>query len=703
MHASKVTGDSLVAHFCLKGVTSKLSEHHHNRLVERLTIGLLPVMKKPGHRLDLVFRQTAGNRIEPPSFSSTLTISSTQQSAEAIEVIRDRHERLISVIGDELSDFMLMERVAVSLGTPDDYLHLNLDSNDSIESSSFDDLDLILGPNLPWQMNLSIYSGFDHAGSILARKTRPRRWLKALTGIDKLSKYEKSLMAEEACYAISNIVGHELSFLTWGSDPRNRQRNKILLESALSNTVYATLGDVGIMTLDRAVWLLPMCRLGSPWPIQNGGIAFANERQERLCFEPLSRLQRNWCELVVDPTGLFADQYRDQVSRFLGKSPAMLGRDVSVRLSKAPYASRLGDRNDYLPFSLDCMYVINILDTPLGLQHPTERVVSDLAALIRALLDEPVPTALIHHVAQLLADEVFAQCSFAVNPKAYCKGVIDSIDDALAGQPLPETWWDASQQLLESGEEDGSIRAHRQAMPTVSDVVQLLRSSKPLSRSGLGYDLEQLVLSALSGLPDTFKCFALPTNTRLDHKRLTIDIDEERTYLSMSRSRAHAIQYLLARKMATEGLYGTYSWGLPDVFQGYWRRQRQGQSTVGRVNYLDLDAVIHQQAVFDAITLDVREASMNALSIHLEAKRPDYWVEEMLPLVGTQIVFAPDQLLPQDRQHLRHFPEELLVDTPRMSSSQVSCAFSASLQAPPWNVAQVLFLEPEASMRTQLT
>ena len=613
-----------------------------------------------------------------------------------------RHLSMLSVLED-FSRYQAVDEIPV-LVSANRLVNVSLDSDGSGgKHIGFDEVRDTLGARLPWQMNLVLDSGFQEARDHLMARTRLRRWAGLAGFKGSVKPYEKSLFSATESSA---LVRSSLTFKTWGDSDAAARRNESHIQSCLSNSQVASICEVGAIDLDQCLALLPVTQPGSPWMDCERAVNFVTPGAEIFRYEPHSNLQAVNIELVVDPTQKDSSGYRSAITQALWSNPEGVGRMVTVSINRKRSAYLPGDLPEGTSEGLVAIdlarddQAVNVVECPLGTRHGTSRHSNNLACLLDYTCGDLLPRDKCWWVANALIKLAYEHYSQRHRPKAYYYGVDLQVDSAidLLGRGVPETWWEASEELMLLGFPEESHRAHRLAVPNVSNLVEFIRNGA-ISSSWVSAECALQIADRLGGVIEACPAIGSPSNFKISHmEAVTLDIDTSVRVEGLSRKAVFDVQWLFARVMATEGLFDDAFTDFSHHYETHRQRLLMSRGKVRQITYQDMEQVLVSEGLtYTSFHCDLREAKKHAVSLTVCTSQLNEPISRFDSYFLTYAVFDLWNLDQNNREWLGNMGVYPARGEMYKRVEQSGFLFHARISAKSWLVTQFLRL-PKAGL-----
>jgi hypothetical protein len=548
---------------------------------------------------------------------------------------------------------------------------VELNLKDSSVKGTFSALVRELDRRIPWRMSLSILSGHSEAQQQLLRSTRLARWAGALIGRDLLQATDRDLINNE--YGDQWLLQARMDFHTSGYSTEQIQSHKKTLEAFLWRCGMTTLGEWRVMGVDDALSLMPITRPGSPWKAGEDSVNFRTPDGKLYPYVPYKRFQRLYNELVVDSFGAAIEAYHRAINRAIvggSQGKPRLGRITVGSSNPAPELEtmlRPADSSVEQRFTLPLHAAINLFDTPLGLQYPTEEQIEDIGCLVQILCKaDDYPDSFLYSLTELATQKTYERLSELHRPKAYVPAIDALIDETLGRLNAVNvfSWWEVVSILCEAGENALAQKAQSFAVPQLKDLVETLQADQHV-RDSFGYRFDctrrSLLESVTERLLDVlthWPALSKPTGLNLEAWRMTtLHIDTGLTVPSLRASQSAAVQYLLARKLLTPGFFTYFDvlYGqAPKAFSAYYTHYyEQEQSIARKICYSDMHTVGDCQPLRKRIISDLHQSRKNGVMVTVDLNTLAYVERDMMHSFTSQVILEPQRMGSTEKEKLR--------------------------------------------------
>lgn len=377
----------------------------------------------------------------------------------------------------------------------------------------FSDLADNLKGEVPYRINISIFTGHEDVKKSLAKKSALGSYIQLFNSNNgAIKKSVDDLLSVGGEHSLCDV---SITACTWGDNREDCIRNKRILMQAMNNwtgvSVIEERGDpIGIfaesiggvnsasrrqapkfpLPLFEALNMCPMTLPSSAWDV--GSFMFLTPFDSVYPIEMGSPKQTSWLNLVSAPPGygksflLSAMNLSNILKSGATSLPVLSILDIGyssavfIRLIKA----MLPDDKKYLAQAYKLQntkeYSINIFDTMLGCRFPTSLERSQIEDLVMELLTPGDGTAFegMSEIVKLMIEKVYTLKADKGQPNEYGPGQSKMISEAMEKHGIHEfegmTWWKVTDALFEVGEYRLAKVAQRYAVPKLSDLSSVL-------------------------------------------------------------------------------------------------------------------------------------------------------------------------------------------------------------------------------------
>lgn len=650
---------SLSTVLTIKGLAKPLTKSERLKFSNHLVEMLGSLLRHPGHTVEFSYSSSSEVATWQGGFSAPLhirhlsilaAIKITTHLGQRIATsnLGDAHEYFTNRLRWGLSQYVLLEENSEDYTlrmTAQESPTIELDSNGCAGDVLFEDMAINLGSNIPWSMTFKLQSGWEAGFSLLRQSSRIKRWVKAATGISLLDPYSQQLWDEQPIGDIgSQVIRHQMELRAECDREREVMKYTAMIDGHLSHTPVASVAKALVVSINQAALLLPLHHVGSPWKLEEHSIPFLTHTGQIFPFNPCSNSFRANCEFVFDPDpeATQSTDYHRLVNNALMVHPVPVARMVAIDFEKGLQESDPDSTTSRIKLHFEKGQSINLMDTPMGIHRATDRILTDLACLFATLCDNESPFIGWYAVSQRVVDEAFDLCSLNACRKPYYPGVDSLVDSAMLmlGDYHPATWRDASEQLLNMGFVTEAQIAHCQAVPTLHDVLLVLQSNY-LIREICGEQVASRVTKNLESLLASRPTFGQPTSLWIRKADpVTITIDEALQVEGLSKPSSIALQYLMARKLATFGLLEELHPTCEEAFILYHQKQLELNLSTRKVSFFGVEKLLSSSHLINALVGDYRSSRSHGVSISLTTKKMDDRLQGMLEVCTVFAAFG---------------------------------------------------------------
>ncbi len=388
-----------------------------------------------------------------------------------------------------------------------------------------------------------------------------------------------------------------------------------------------------VAPLSDTLYMLPLYRPASPWSM--GSILLRSPDGKPWPYEPGSSMQSVWIDLIYARPGsgksvlsnalnlgLIIASGQTRLPRIaiidIGPSSSGLIRMIQDSLPEDQRHLAQAQR-----LQMTSEYAINPFDTQLGCRTPTPIERAFLVNFI-CLLATPVGSTStyegVSEMAGLIIDEAFKKCSESGNPNVYTQGINDLIDAELMDIGFvfdsKTTWWEVTDALFMSGKIERAAQAQRFAVPILSDLTSLARSSVVSDLYGkinisTGETLVDAFIRMISSAIREYPIIASPTKFDISTAKIvSLDLDEVAKTGGEAADRQTAVMYMLARYVIAKDFYLNID-NLREAPEGYFsyhdQRCREIKEDKKRLVYDEFHRTSKATSVRDQVLVDMRE------------------------------------------------------------------------------------------------
>lgn len=388
-----------------------------------------------------------------------------------------------------------------------------------------------------------------------------------------------------------------------------------------------------IAPLSDVLHMLPLFRPASPW--DRGAILFRSPDGKPWPYQPGSRNQTTFVDLFYARPGSGKSVLSNAINLAVCLSSGIQRLPRVAIIDIGPSSSGfISVIKDALPVDKKHLaahhrlrmtpeYAINPFDTQLGSRVPSPQERSFLVNFL-TLLATPVGSDTsydgIPDMAGLIIDDLYKSLMDDANPTAYAQGVEESVDGVLEeiGFFADEktTWWEVVDALFLSGFTQSAILAQRYAVPVLSQVASICRTSaiEDLYGKIVAPTSEPLIHAfsrMISSAVREYSIISQVTQFDLDEaKVVALDLDEVAKSGGDAANRQTAVMYMLARYVLGKNFYLTDEniSDMPEAYRDYHNaRILEAREDPKRLVYDEFHRTAKVQAVRDQVIVDMRE------------------------------------------------------------------------------------------------
>lgn len=412
---------------------------------------------------------------------------------------------------------------------------------------------------------------------------------------------------------------------------------------AYASTMSTTLGlstnsvaTKAIAPISDVTYMLPLTRPASPW--SKGSVLFRSVDGKLWPYQPGSSIQTTWIDLVYARPGSGKSVLSNSINLALCLQNGLKRLPRIAIIDIGPSSSGLisllqealpATKRHYVAYHRLKMHhsmSINPFDTQLGCRSPTSQ---DRAFLVNfiTLLATPISEEKaydgIADMAGMIVDAVYKDLSDNQNtskPNLYTINLNTEIDELIKELNIHTTpntlWWEIVDNLFHQGYVREASIAQRYAMPLLSDVVAIARTSAVQDLYGnikvkTGEDLISAFCRMISGVVREYPILSGPTAFDLgEAKIVSLDLDEVAKSGGEAADRQTAIMYMLARYVLARDFYLTDDAliDIPEQYTEYHnKRIEEIREDPKRIVLDEFHRTSKAQAVRDQVILDMRE------------------------------------------------------------------------------------------------
>jgi intracellular multiplication protein IcmB len=354
---------------------------------------------------------------------------------------------------------------------------------------------------------------------------------------------------------------------------------------AFAGTVASMLAVTGespatttVASLKDTLAMLPVFRPSSPW--RSGAMLFRSPDGKPWPYQPGSPHQTTWIDLIFARPGSGKSVLSNALNLALILSGGNIRMPRVAVIDIGPSSSGLIsllqealplEKKHYVAYHRLRMtpeYSINPFDTQLGCRFPTPQERGFLVNFI-SLISTPVgmenPYDGVADLAGMVVDEAYKAMSNDGVPSVYAHGVEREIDAILEEIGFvgdsKTTWWEVTDALFVAGFIHQAMLAQRNAVPLLSDIASIARTSVIEDLYGkvtvpTGESLIDAVVRMVSSAVREYPVLSRVTQFDIgDARVVSLDLDEVAKGGGAAADRQTSVMYMLARYVLAKDYY----------------------------------------------------------------------------------------------------------------------------------------------------
>ena len=450
---------------------------------------------------------------------------------------------------------------------------------------------------IPWRLNITIDTGHDNIISKIGRKRGFAAFLAFSNSENKLIR--------DACEELINIANREtvvatqITICTWA-----KSYDKLLERKENINQFFQNWGGLDVideagdpieawlntipglsgkkiatpiaLPLEEILYMLPIDRPTSPWET---GTTMLNTVDYKLYpTESASSIQSNTSELTFAPPGSGKSFKLSALNMALilkpGNTKLPKIKIIDIGFSSSSFVAMLRealpDSKKHLTQSITLENradrAINMFTTPLGNRVPLSVDLQAQAGMLEMLLTPAGSESVtrLPEICSAIINELYSQFSDDREPSAYRAGINENIDNELYNLKFDtsydRTWWEVVDFLFKGERVTLASSAQRYAMPLLSDVTSVIKSSAVSSiyenaiykNENLLEFVSQMVISALQDYPILTQPSVIDVSAA---RILSIDLQNVAKKGNSQANKQTAIMFMLARSICCADFY----------------------------------------------------------------------------------------------------------------------------------------------------
>lgn len=379
---------------------------------------------------------------------------------------------------------------------------------------NFNKLFHLIERNIPYRLSIRLKTGHSALKNKLRFKKNIANMVKALSSVSAdIAKHASDIETRQ-----DTLLQVNITLVTWGSTLDVAIERRLAIKRALTSwgnpSVVIERGDAiaawaenlpvlfsdqtvsapFALPLTSAARILPIFRPSSPF--KKGQSLYQTVDGKMIPFENFSSSMAMWVTILCGRPGYgksvqLSDLLASQV-RCAGNEPLPFQSILDVNPSSQYYIEsiqssmppHLQKQVQFLKVSNTKTYAINVFDTRLGAQKPVGEDIDFTKSVITTILTPPGQSIEdLPGFVSVLITNAYDYYS-RIKPKRYIKNLDQDIDKILTKfqVSLPElpSWWEVADALFHQNLVQEAIQAQRYAVPTISDLSEVIAQDKNL-------------------------------------------------------------------------------------------------------------------------------------------------------------------------------------------------------------------------------
>lgn len=449
---------------------------------------------------------------------------------------------------------------------------------------------------------------------------------------------------------------------------------------AFAGTISSMLGVSGqsvanasVAPLSDVLQMMPFFRPSSPWA--DGALLFRSPDGRPWPYQPGSPQQTTWIDILYARPGSGKSVLSNAINLALILSPGLLRLPRISIIDIGPSSSGLISLiKEALPIEkrylavyhrlrMTSDYSINPFDTQLGARYPTPQERSFLINFL-TLLATPVGATRaydgVSDMSGLIVDEMYKTLADDGNPHVYTMGVEEIIDGILEEigfvSDVHTTWWEVTDALFIAGFIHEAMLAQRHAVPTLSDVTAVCRSSvvEDLYGKIIAPTGEPLITAygrMISSAVREYPIIAQTSKFDLGEARIiSLDLDEVAKSGGDAANRQTAVMYMLGRYVLCRHFFLSEEdvKEMPQIYRQYHEaRASEIREDPKRIVFDEFHRTAGVQAVRNQVIQDMREGRKWKVQVGLISQSLDDFDATMIEFATSIFIMdaGPEQAI----------------------------------------------------------
>ena len=447
-------------------------------------------------------------------------------------------------------------------------------------------------------------------------------------------------------------------------------------------TLPAVTGDsvatATIASLSDAIGMLPLFRPTSPW--SKGALLFRSPDGKLWPYQPGSPLQTTCIDLIYARPGSGKSVLSNAMNlalclmgglkRLPRVSIIDIGPSSSGLISLLQEALPEENRNlaAYHRLQMTEEYSINPFDTQLGSRVPTPAERSFLVnfiTLIATPVGEENPYDGLSDMAGLVIDEAYKALSDKNNPNVYTSKANEIIDAILKDisfvADTKTSWWEVTDAIFMAGFVNEALLAQRHAMPLLSDLASIARTTAVEDLFGkITTPTEETLITAFTRMISSaireYPILSRTTQFDIGAARVvSLDLDEVAKAGGVAADRQTAIMYMLARYVITKDFYINPEVLniFPKSYRGYHEKKiSQSQEDPKRLVMDEFHRTSKSKSIRNQVIQDMREGRKWRVQVALLSQSLSDFDSNMIDFATSIFVLdaGPEQAIQETKK-----------------------------------------------------
>jgi intracellular multiplication protein IcmB len=388
-----------------------------------------------------------------------------------------------------------------------------------------------------------------------------------------------------------------------------------------------------VASLRDVLKMMPFTRPASPWDV--GSLLLRSPDGKPWPYQPGSPLQTTWIDMIYARPGSGKSVLSNALNLGLciqggiQRLPRIAVVDIGpsssglISLIKEALPDDQKHLASYIRFNMSKEYSINPFDTQLGSRTPLPLERSFLINFV-SLLATPVGQASaydgVSDLVGMVVDEAYKALNDEANPNVYTRGIDEAVDkllDEIKHQVDSKTsWWEVTDALFDAGYVREAGLAQRNAVPLLSDLTSIARSSAVVDLYGkitvsTGENLIDAFVRMISSAVREYPVLSRYTQFDIGEARIvSFDLDEVAKGGGEAADRQTAVMYMLARFIIAKDFYLNKD-AVVNMSEKYLAHHQKRAAEIKedqkRIVFDEFHRTAKSDAVRDQVIVDMRE------------------------------------------------------------------------------------------------